>query len=162
MTYDKIAKGYNELHGEEQVKKAEIIKEVLLKKKQSGLLLDIGGGTGISTEVFVKEFDCIILDPCEELLEEEPATCVKILGSAEELPFSDKKFDVIISLTALHHADLTLAFKEIKRVAKDDAFIAISFLKQAKNIKEFETVFRSSCDNVEVIDEGKDLIFFNS
>ena len=44
--YSSIAKGYDELHKEEQLKKLQIIAKHI---KPKGLLLDIGAGTGIST-----------------------------------------------------------------------------------------------------------------
>ena len=47
--YNKIAKSYNELHKEEQIKKLEIIKKNI---KIIPPLLDVGCGTGISTNYF--------------------------------------------------------------------------------------------------------------
>ena len=47
--YDKIAKGYNELHAEEQKKKLAIIKKYIQPEK-SDLLLDVGCGTGVSSD----------------------------------------------------------------------------------------------------------------
>ncbi len=158
--YNETAKNYNELHGEEQITKAHIIKKEILKKKSSGLLLDIGGGTSIATEMFLEYFECTLVDPSEELLDQAPESMVKILASAEELPFVDKKFDVIISLTALHHANIEEALKEIKRVAKSDALIAVSFLKASKKLEEFRKVFKEKYKTRE-IEEVKDMIFFN-
>ena len=47
--YNNIAKSYNELHGEEQIKKLDIIKKNI---KIISPLLDVGCGTGISTNYF--------------------------------------------------------------------------------------------------------------
>ena len=113
MDYRHIARSYNELHKEEQMKKLEIISKHI---KPKGLLLDIGAGTGISTSYFKDKATCISLDSCYELLEQSP--CMKICAKAEKLPFKKKTFDVIISVTALHHSDLRKALKEIRRVAK--------------------------------------------
>lgn len=158
--YNKTANSYNELHGEEQIAKANIILKEILKKKDKGILLDIGGGTGISTELFIENFDCILIDPSEELLNQAPPNMLKILAEAEQLPFSDKKFDVIISITALHHANLEQALKEIKRVSKEDTLVAISFLKKSKKLEEFRKLFKENFKSRE-IEESKDIIFFN-
>ncbi len=158
--YNEIAHSYNSLHGEEQITKAKIILREILKQKTKGILLDIGGGTGISTEIFTENFDCILLDPSEKLLELGSPNIEKILAEAEELPFADSKFDIIISLTALHHADLKKAINEIKRVSKDSSLIAISFLKKSNKLEEFRTLFNENFKSRE-IEEEKDIIFFN-
>ena len=159
--YNKIAPSYNDLHKEEQLKKAEIIKKEVLKKKTSGILLDIGGGTGISTEVFTENFECILIDPSEKLLELGPVNIEKILGQAEELPFGAQKFDVIISITALHHSDIKKALQEIKRVAKPDAIMVISFLKKSSKLEEFRKLFKEFYPNSREIEEEKDVILIN-
>ena len=67
MNYNKIAKGYNELHKEEQLEKLEIIKNHL-EVKSTYRLLDIGAGTGISTNFF----DCKVIgiEPSKEMLKQ--------------------------------------------------------------------------------------------
>ena len=65
--YNKIAKSYNELHEKEQLEKTRIILKFI---KPSGLLLDIGAGTGISIKPFEKYCKCIALDPSKELLKQ--------------------------------------------------------------------------------------------
>ena len=47
--YDNISKSYNQLYGEEQKKKLDIIKDCVHVKK-SYKLLDVGCGTGISSD----------------------------------------------------------------------------------------------------------------
>ncbi len=144
--YDEIAKGYNELHKEEQLNKINIIKQHIHPK---GLLLDMGAGTGISTEPFEKECLCIALDPSIEMLRQYKG--LKVVAKAEFLPFKDKVFDAVISVTALHHADIEQALKEIKRVSKDKAQIAVTILKKfkIKLPKEFKR-----------INEEKDIIYY--
>ncbi len=121
--YNKIAKGYNELHKEEQLKKIKIIKQNI-KIKQP--VLDIGAGTGISSE----PFKAIALDPAINMLKQYKGK--KVVGKAENLPFKDNTFNTIISVTALHHTNIKKALKEIKRVATKDAQIAITILKKSK------------------------------
>ena len=152
--YNKISKGYNELHEEEQLKKIEIIKKHL---KVSGKLLDIGAGTGISTKPFIKDADCISLDPNEEMLKQSPAK--QVLGTAESLPFTEK-FDVIISITSFHHFNLEKAIKEIKRVSKPSTKYAFTILKKAINFKKIVNSLKNSF-NLREFDEEKDLILIS-
>jgi len=160
--YNGMAPGYNQLYGAEQKSKAKIMLKEIKKAKKKGLLLDIGGGTGIGTAVFTKYFDCIIIDPSEKLLEQGPADCAKILGTAEELPFAQKKFDVIISMTALHHTNIEESLDEIARVAKKDACIVLTYPKHATNLETFRKAFQKHFSKSREIEEEKDIIFLNN
>ncbi len=150
--YNKIAKSYNELHKEEQLKKVNIILENI---KPKGLLLDVGSGTGISTRPFEKYCKCIALDPSEELLKQYEGS--KILAKAENIPFKNNTFDIIVSITALHHANIKKALKEIFRVAKPDAQIALTILKKSELAKELEK--NNLFKDFKKIDSEKDWIF---
>lgn len=49
-------------------------------------------------------------------------------GKAQEIPFGDKEFDLVISLTTLHNLkvyDLKKAVKEIERVSKGNSYIMV-------------------------------------
>lgn len=153
--YNKISSGYNELHEAEQLNKIKIIKKHL---KVSGKLLDIGAGTGISTKPFMEDADCISLDPNEGMLKQSPAK--QVVGIAEELPFSDKTFDIIISVTSFHHFNLEDAIKEIKRVSKPSTKYAFTILKQSKNFKKIVNTLKKSF-NLREFDEEKDLILIS-
>ncbi len=127
--YDTIAPGYTELYRDEQLAKARFIQSKFIAR---GNLLDIGAGTGISSELFIPHVDTVtLLDPSKALLDQCSFPSTKIIGYAEHLPFPDKSFDTIISLTALHHCNLQKALAEIERIAKPGAWIAISILKQS-------------------------------
>ena len=148
--YNAISKGYDALHAQEQLAKAALIKEHACLR---GLLLDIGAGTGITTREFRQQALCIALDPCREMLQHFNGLAV--VGRAEQLPFKSSSFDSVISITALHHADLAKAKKEIARVAKQQAAIAVSFFKRAGNFSQAAEIFR----NFRQIDSEKDVIF---
>lgn len=153
--YNKISSGYNELHEEEQLRKLKIIKENL---KVSGKLLDIGAGTGISTKPFIKDADCISLDPNEEMLKHSPAK--QVIGKAESLPFKENTFDVIIAVTSFHHFNLEKAVKEIKRVSKENTKYAFTILKKAKNFENIRNYLKKNF-NLREFEEEKDIILIS-
>jgi len=83
--YDAIASGYDELHGEEQRKKVDVIRKALDGFSFSSVL-DIGCGTGISMEGWA----CGVtgIDPSEKLIEKAKAKGFAVqVASAEEIPF---------------------------------------------------------------------------
>lgn len=150
--YNQIAKGYNLLYEEEQRKKLDIIRHNL---KPKGLILDIGAGTGISAKYFK---NIVLLDPSKEML--KGAKGKKVIGKAEDIPFPDKTFDAIISITSLHHTKIKEAIKEIKRVSKKNCKYAFTVLKRAKKYHLIKQELNKNFDLKE-IDEEKDLILIS-
>ncbi|MFH1064944.1 MAG: class I SAM-dependent methyltransferase [Nanoarchaeota archaeon] len=151
--YSSIAKGYNELHRKEQLKKLQIIAKHITPKAP---LLDIGAGTGISTGFF--RVKAVALEPSEEMIKDYKGE--KVIAKAESIPFPDKSFNTIISITALHHADIEKAIKEIKRVSNDNCIYAFTILKKAKNAVEIKEALKKAF-NLKEIDEEKDYILVN-
>ena len=134
--YNKIAKSYNELHREEQTKKLEIIKENI---KIIPPLLDIGCGTGISTNYF--HVVSIGIDNSKEMIKQSKEGNL-IYGNAKKLPFLDKSFNTVISVTSFHNFKNTeKALLEIKRVSKNNN-IAITFLKKSSKLEKFRRLLR--------------------
>src|SRR3989338_10125871 len=122
--YNSIAKGYNELHGEEQKKKLAILKK-FFKPKKTDKLLDVGCGTGISSE-----WECKVVgvDPAQELLKQSKTKI--ICASAESLPFEDNEFDYVISITAIQNfKNKKEGLKEIERVGKK--YFGLTVLKKS-------------------------------
>lgn len=154
--YDSIAEGYDELHKEEQLKKIRIIKDNL-KIKKSDFLLDVGTGTGFALDMF----NCkkIGIDPSPKLLKKANSKVIK--GKAEALPFPDKTFDIVMSITAVHHFDdIKKGLKEIRRVAKDR--VAFSLLKKSSKLKEIKNLIDTFFKIKKEIDEDKDLIIIGT
>lgn len=150
--YDDIAKGYDELHKEEQLKKLTIIKENI---NVGDSLLDVGCGTGFSLEFF-KAKRKVGIDPSKELVRQCKYEC--LVGKAENLPFPDNSFDTVICVTAAHHFDdLKAGLREIKRVAKKN--VAFSLLKRSKKFNSLKRFIREMFTVLKEIDEDKDLIF---
>jgi len=152
--YDEIAASYEKLHGEEQLQKAKIILQNL-KIEPTDTLLDVGCGTASYLSIFHCKKTGI--DPSTELLKQ--AKIPVIQGTAEVLPFADNSFDIVISLTAIHHADAKKAISEMFRVAKRD--IVISVLKKSVNFKAIEAEIRKHRP-FKIVEESHDIIFFCS
>ena len=157
--YKLIAKGYDELYGEEQRVKLSIIKQNL-DIKNDDLLLDVGCGTHIP------ELNCNVvgIDPSIELLSQNrPLDHInnKILSRAENMPFKDNVFDKVISVTSMHNFDdFKKGILEIKRVGKKD--FAFSILKKAKNFGSIEAEIKDNFNVAKIIDGKKDWIFICS
>ena len=150
--YNKIAKSYNELHKEEQIKKLEIIKKNI---KIIPPLLDVGCGTGISTNSF--NVVSIGIDNSKEMLKQSKEGNL-IYGNAEKLPFQDKSFNTVISVTAFHNfKNLEKSLLEIKRVSSNNN-IYITFLKKSSKINEFRSLLKKHFKFKE-IDCYSDILF---
>lgn len=118
-------------------------------------LLDVGCGTGISTNFF--KIKSIGIDNCREMIEQ--GTKNLIHGDAEKLPFKDKSFNTVISVTAFHNIkNMEKALKEIIRVSKNNN-ICITFLKRSKRLVQFRKIVKKYFKNIKEIEEDKDIIF---
>jgi ubiquinone/menaquinone biosynthesis C-methylase UbiE len=143
--YDEISKSYNELHGEEQKKKFNLIRKYI-----HGSVLDVGCGTGFSTPE-----GGVGIDPSAELLKQHKGECCH--ASAENIPFPDKSFDTVICLTAVHNfSDVEKGLKEMKRVGRK-TFI-ISVLKKSPKFEQIKKKIYQIIKPNKEIDEEKDLI----
>lgn len=160
-----ISKGYDELYGEEQKVKHDIIK-TNLSIKNDDLLLDVGCGT-------CSGFNCRVIgiDPSMELLQQKTnKTSItinnkkavnKVQATAENIPFKSNIFDKVISVTSIHNFyNIKQGIKEIKRVGKKD--FAFSILKKAKNFESIEREIKNNFDITKIIDGKQDWIFICS
>ena len=156
INYSLIAESYDKLHKEEQIKKLKLIEKNI---KIIEPLLDVGCGTGISTNYFkVKSFG---IDNNKEMIEIGKKNGYKnlIFSDAEDLPFKNKSFNTIISVTSFHNFNnMEKALKEIIRVSRNKN-IAISFLKKSSKLNEFKLLIRKYFERLREIEEDKDIIF---
>lgn len=148
--YDGIAAGYDELHGEEQLAKYRIIAH-RLGLSEHARVLDVGAGTGVGFAIIPS----IGIDPSPELLKQHPHP-ESVVGRAEELPFPDKSFDAVISVTAIHHTDVPRAISEMLRVSRGP--VAITVLKKSAYAHAIIAEAVRQLRPLVIIDEAKDSI----
>lgn len=144
--YDSIAEGYDELHRKEQLDKIKImLKNFNVSRKK---VLDVGCGTATYSYLF---YDYTGIDNSKGMLKNSKANV--IFGEAEKLPFEDKSFDIVISLSAVHNfKDYKKAIDEMKRVAKE--MVIVTLLKKSKNFESIKKYFNAD----EEVDSEIDLI----
>jgi len=158
--YDKIAKGYNELYGKEQLNKWGVVKQITDFSKKD-IILDLGSGTGIILPELSKKVKFVFaVDNSIRMLTKSPKleNVKYVLADAEKLPFQDKYFDKTISLTMLQDVkEWDAVLKEISRVTREKA--VITFLKRNKNINDVKKKIEKHFKIEKFIEEEKDFIF---
>lgn len=104
---------------------------------------DIGSGTGISSEIFLKEdYRVICIEPNKEMREaaERLLSFYKnfesINGTAEETTLADSSIDLIICAQAFHWFDAEKSREEFKRILKPDRYTSLIW-----NSRRFDTPF---------------------
>ena len=152
--YNEIAPGYDELHGEEQLRKARIVLENI-EISPSDALLDVGCGNA----KYLSVFPCrkIGIDPAHKLLGQADVPVVH--GVAEKLPFSENEFDIVISLTAIHNFDdFRAGLREMLRVSRRD--IVVSVLKKSLKFTDIERAVSDILPLRRRVEDVHDAIFF--
>jgi ubiquinone/menaquinone biosynthesis C-methylase UbiE len=159
--YNVIAKSYDVLYREEQEKKLNLAK-TLLKFKKEDLLLDVGCGSGFSSKLPCKVYG---IDPSIELIKLAIAKKLENtefkVGYAEKLPFPDKYFTKLVSLTAIQNFNcISTALDEFLRVLKDDSRGVISILKRSPKFDLTAQEIKKRFKILKEINEDKDIFFF--
>ena len=106
--FEDTAADYNNSHNGKFV---EPMYEVLVKeieKTQSGRILDIGCGNGNLFALLPEgRYELFGIDFSENMIEEARKKCgdkaVFAVADAEELPFDDNAFDIIVCNASFHH-----------------------------------------------------------
>lgn len=146
--YNALARGYDELYGEEQkIKMDFILKKIDLEDKN--IVLDIGCGTGILFEtIYDKNRMFIGVDISERMLKEgwrkfkDEANVQFVQADADHLPFRSKVFETIFAITLIQNLpDPKVTLQEIKRISKKGALLIVSGLKRKYGIDGFNSIF---------------------
>ena len=115
--------------GQVQSKVRDIVED-LLEFKKSGIVLDLGCGTGRHSVFLVENgFEVYAGDVSEtaiKIIKEKGKPIQASVFTKEKIPFEDNFFDVIIVTTVLSHSlvkDIKESVKEINRVLKKDGLV---------------------------------------
>ena len=87
---------------------------------QTGLVLELGCGTGLFTAAFVRAglrlVACDISEPLVRIARTKTSGTLVFLGDAEALPFRDRSYAAVLGSSILHHVSQPAALREIWRV----------------------------------------------
>lgn len=106
-------------------------------------VLDVGCGKGFMLHDFMKLIPGIsvagidISDYAISNSMEEVSPFLQV-GNARELPFEDKSFDLVVSITTVHNlnrADCKLALSEMERVSKKGKFVTVDAYRNEEERK---------------------------
>ena len=155
--YDALAPGYDELHKEEQLRKLVILLEKL-KITQADRVLDVGCATAFSFECLPPGCRFQGVEPSRGLIAQSRHRDKILCCKAEELPYPDRFFTVVLSVTALQNFDdPRRGLEQMRRVGSDR--FGISFLKKSPKRELLETLIKELFVVEEQVEEPHDLLF---
>jgi ubiquinone/menaquinone biosynthesis C-methylase UbiE len=97
------------------------------------------------------------IDPSSGLIKKAPFTTICV--GAENIPFPDHSFDVVISITSIQNfEDIRRGLSEMKRVGKD-CFV-LTYLKRSPRKEQIEREIGKLFDVKFRLEEDKDIILF--
>lgn len=166
--YDSIASGYDELYGEEQLKKLRFAVENGLRvygKK----VIDVGCGTGLIIEELLRlgAAEVTGIDLSEGMIEiakkrlRNNSKVRLMVGNALALPFEDRSFDLCVSFTVLQDVPKEYWKAFVGECLRVSTEVWITVLKRNKTPQQI-LKFISRVPNV-LLEETKDyvMVFFN-
>ena len=138
--YKQVAADYDDLAKQHQWQAPELLFNYLSGFVRKGTkLLDVGVGTGISSERFhSKQVELYGLDNSSDLLSIcDAKSLFKELHLLDilkgEVPYPDETFDYVVCIGVLHFfSNLDEVFAKINRVLKYHGFFAFTFIENGK------------------------------
>ncbi len=133
--YNTLSGSYDELYGEEQSHKYEMVLE-FLREKHFKVLVDIGCGTGTFLEKAHEICDHSIgIDLSTRMLkiakDRRTPNADYILASSSSLPLKDDSSDCAVSIsTAKAELNLPRFLADLDRVRREDSFVALTLFQQ--------------------------------
>jgi ubiquinone/menaquinone biosynthesis C-methylase UbiE len=149
--YDLTAHIYDMRYAEEQASKIEAALEKLTMEKLA-FVLDVGCGTGILFDYVAEKAEATVgLDISRKILLQAQKRAKNfqnvhlILADADNIPLRENVFTHIFGITLLQNMpNPAKTLKEIKRVARDDAYIIVTGLKKVFNLQTFENLLQNA------------------
>ncbi|MHB1002073.1 MAG: class I SAM-dependent methyltransferase [Armatimonadota bacterium] len=109
---------------------------------------DVGCGTGISSELFVKNGNIVYgIEPNKEMRSsaesyyKDSPGFISINGSAEDTTLDDSSVDMVIAGQAFHWFDRKLAKEEFLRILKPQGWIVLFWNRRRTNTSPFMTAY---------------------
>lgn len=109
----------------------------LARRCHAADVLELGPGTGNSTQSFLAEYECNLvgLDRSLGMLGQARRKGLRacwLQGNAEELPLQDESIDMIFSVLVSHHiGDLNACMEECRRVLRPKGIVAMATTPRA-------------------------------
>jgi ubiquinone/menaquinone biosynthesis C-methylase UbiE len=113
-----------------------------------GELLDVGCGPGMMVRRLLDtrpgEFRITACDRSETMMEEVAARTTGaenvelVVANIEDMPFEDKRFDVVLAMGVLEYTDAASALRELARVTQPDGLVVITMLNPLSPYRLFE------------------------
>ncbi len=162
--YDLLVTAYDAQYTEEQNYKMETALRSIHVKDDS-YVLDLGCGTGLLFEHIGKKAKLLVgLDVSTKSLKRAKRRAkrfpnVNILRADADLtPFPKEIFDVVFAITLLQNMpNPLLTLKEMRRISKHHAFIAVTGLKKDFNLDYFARLLNKTDLKVFVMETNKRL-----
>lgn len=118
--------------------------------KQESVIADIGSGTGISTELFLKNGNTVYgVEPNKEMRETAEKLLIgykkfkSIDATAENTTLQNESIDIIISGQAFHWFDKEKCKKEFKRILKKNGSVVLMWNDRRMDSSEFLIAYES-------------------
>lgn len=101
--------------------------KMILEKKRSGLIVDIGCGEGRAMRWIPKGFQLIGIDPDIRALKKAKQFGDVIKGTGEYLPFQNRSVNIVLMEDVLHHSNsVERCICETSRCLEKDGLLAMS------------------------------------
>jgi len=132
LRHDKIAREYDKKYRSNirnHLKRLRVLLK-FIKPKKNSKILEVGVGSGLHLKEMYKTCKNIIgIDISTKMLKEaREKTGVKnlIVADTENMPFKDLSFDMVYTISTLHHTDYKKSISEFSRICKEGGKIGIT------------------------------------